>query len=413
VTNLSTGTRWRTPVVSVAATVAVLTALLVIQHLRHGWPFSLHMQAPAQTPITGAALPVDSAVEGRAMVEVEEQQMDAVGLRLETVRTERVTRPLRAVAVVVPDESRIAHAHTRVAGWVEELLIDTTGEVVRTGQPLARVFSQELLSSQTEYLAARRHAAAGISSVVVESGRARLQVLGMTEAEIAGIESSAEPMRLVTVVAPASGVVLHRGISVGTSVDPSTELITIADLSTVWVVAEIPEAEGSTVSPGTHVELDFPGSGRAPFAAAVEFVYPTLSERTRTLRVRMSVPNRSGELRPGQYGTATLETAERLVLSVPRDAVVDTGRSQHVFVADESGRFEPRLVHIGARLGDRVEIRSGVAEGEEVVAAGVFLIDSESRLRASGGGTGHLHGAGASDGESAAGAADRHAGNHH
>jgi Cu(I)/Ag(I) efflux system membrane fusion protein len=322
--------------------------------------------------------------------------MQQLGIRLEPVRKESVTQTVRAVATDVPDESRLSHVHTRVAGWVEQLDVNTTGEFVDAGQPLARIFSQELLSSQTEYLAALRHAASGITSAVVASGRTRLTVLGMADEEIAAIERTGEPMRLVTVMAPRSGIVVHRGISVGTAVDPSTELLTIADLSRVWILAEVPEADISAVRVGTIAQVEFPASGHAPFRARVEFVYPTLTERTRTLRVRLSAANATGALKPGLYGAATFETPGRRTLTVPRDAVVDTGVQQHVFVA-VGDQFEPRPVTVGARLADRVEILDGVAPGDRIVAAGVFLLDSESRLRATGGASGHSHSSSASD----------------
>jgi Cu(I)/Ag(I) efflux system membrane fusion protein len=262
---------------------------------------------------------------------------------------------------------------------------------VRAGQPLARIFSQELLSSQTEYLAARKAtAASGIASAVIQSGRTRLTVLGMTPVEIDAIEQRGEPMRLVTVFAPRSGVVVNRGVTVGTSVDPATTLLTIADLSRVWIIAEVPEASIPLVRAGTTAQLDFPASGRPPFTARVDFAYPTLTERTRTLRVRLSAANPGGGLRPGLYGTAAFEITGVPAITVPRDAVVDTGLQQHVFVAT-GDRFEPRPVTVGMQLPDRVEIRTGLAEGEQIVSAGVFLLDSESRLRATGGDGGHAH----------------------
>jgi hypothetical protein len=233
-------------------------------------------------------------------VDVYPATVQELDIRLEAVRRESLMQSLRAVATVVPDESRISHVHTRVAGWVEQLDVNTTGELVAAGQPLAHIFSQELLSSQTEYLAARRNSAAsGIASAVIAGGRTRLTVLGMTPSEIDGIEQTGEPKRLVTVVAPRKGVVVNRGITVGTSVDPSTTLLTIADLSRVWVIAEVPEAGIAAVRVGTTAELDFPASGRPPFAARVDFRYPTLTDRTRTLRVRFSASNTSGGLRPG------------------------------------------------------------------------------------------------------------------
>jgi membrane fusion protein, copper/silver efflux system len=384
----------RHPLAAVVAT-AVLTASLFTgvlwrQHGRQGWPFSSAGDAP---PAVGA-LPHSSpeSTHDRVPVDVGGSILDQLGVRLEEVRLESLTQTTRAVATIVPDESRISHVHTRVSGWVEELDVSTTGQMVTAGQPLLRIFSQELLSSQTEYLAARQHAASGIATAVVAGGRTRLGVLGMTPAEIDAIERSGEPMRLVTVVAPRSGVVVNRGVTVGTSVDPSTTLLTIADLSRVWVLAEVPEASIPAVRTGATARLDFPASGRAPFTARIDFVYPTLTERTRTLRIRLSVANAGGVLRPGLFGTAEIEVAGPQTITVPRDAIVDTGRQQHVFVA-VAGRFEPRPVTIGARLADRVEIRTGLDAGERVVAAGVFLLDSESRLRATGGVGGHQHGA--------------------
>jgi membrane fusion protein, copper/silver efflux system len=382
------------PVVSAAVTAAVIGGGLWIQHARGAWPFESPASPVAAMQGTVAAGTAGSdRSHGRVPVDVTADTVQALGIRLETVGRESLTQDVRAVVTVVPDESRISHVHTRVSGWVEQLDVNTTGEMVRAGQPLLHIFSQELLASQTEYLAARRTtSASGISSVVVAGGRTRLGVLGMSPAEIDAIEQTGEPTRLVTVYAPRSGVVVNRGVTVGTSVDPSTTLVTIADLSRVWVLAEVPEASITAVRPGSMARLDFPASGRPPFAARVDFIYPTLTERTRTLRVRLSAANAGGALKPGLYGTADFATTGQDVLTVPRDAVVDTGLQQHVFVAT-GNRFEPRPVTLGVQLADRVEIRSGLQGGERIAAAGVFLLDSESRLRATGGTAGHQHGA--------------------
>lgn len=410
-TALATLRRIGSPIASAAATALVFTAALWVQHARSGWPFAQPAAAPEVETMMGME-PASDADATHSRVPVEAAAARPLGVRLETVGRESLTQTIRAVATVVPDESRISHVHTRVAGWVDELDVNTTGEVVRAGQPLARIFSQELLSSQIEYLAARRNtAASGITSAVIASGRTRLTVLGMSPAEIDAIERSGEPRRLVTLVAPRSGVVVNRGITAGTAVDPSTTLLTIADLSRVWVLAEVPEASIPGVRVGTAAHLDFPASGRRPFTARVDFLYPTLTERTRTLRVRLSVANPRGVLRPGLYGSAVFESAGQDAITVPRDAVVDTGLQQHVFVAVED-RFEPRPVTVGLQLADRVEILEGLREGERVVAAGVFLLDSESRLRATGGAGGHNHGGTPAGGEKRAPppAADPHAG---
>ena len=378
---------------SAAVTAALLIGALQVQRVRGQWPFA---SPRAQEPVAGMRAHDTAATEpappDRVPIDVESSTLPELGIRVEDVRRQSLTQTIPAVATVVPDESRISHVHTRVAGWVEQLDVNTTGETVTAGQPLARIFSQELLSSQTEYLAARKAiAASGITSAVVASGRTRLGVLGMTATEIEAIEQTGEPRHLVTVVAPRGGVVVNRGVTVGTAVDPSTTLLTIADLSQVWVLAEIPEANIAAVRVGSTAQLDFAASGRQPFAARVDFLYPMLTERTRTLRVRLTVANPRGMLRPGLYGTAAFELAGPPTITVPRDAVVDTGRQQHVFVA-VGDRFEPRPVTLGMQLADRVEVRSGLNAGERIVAAGVFLLDSESRLRATGGAVGHGHG---------------------
>jgi Cu(I)/Ag(I) efflux system membrane fusion protein len=227
---------------------------------------------------------------------------------------------------------------------------------------------------------------------VPAAARTRLAVLGMSDRDIAALEARGSARRLVTIVAPRGGIVLRRGIAAGTAIDPSTELLAIADLARVWVLAELPESEAPGIGVGTRATLAFPGANRPPFPATVEFVYPTLAERTRAVRLRFSVANPDGALRPGLYGTATFAAAPREALVVPRDAVVDTGQFQHVFVRSAAGVLEPRRVRLGALLEDRIEVVDGLRAGEQVVAAGVFLIDSESRLRASGGGAAHAHG---------------------
>jgi len=380
---------------AVVVTATVFTVILWAQHSREAWPFAPRPQpaAPMDMP-TAVSTTASKSTHDRVPIDVTAATLQQLDIRLEVVTRESLTEEVRAVATVVPDESRISHVHTRVSGWVEQLDVNTTGEMVRAGQPLAHIFSQELFSSQTEYLAIRKTtSASGITSVVVAGGRTRLTVLGMTSADIDAIEETGEPKRLFTVAAPRSGVVVNRGVTVGTSVDPSTTLLTIADLSRVWILAEVPEANIPAVRVGTLAQLEFPASGRAPFSARIDFVYPTLTERTRTLRVRLSAPNPGGTLRPGLYGTVAFESAGPQVITVPRDAVVDTGLQQHVFVAT-GDRFEPRAVTLGVQLADRVEVRTGLKEGEQIVAAGVFLLDSESRLRATGGAGAHSsHGA--------------------
>lgn len=368
-----------------SAAIAVTLALVIAR------PFDDDTPRPQIAP-EPVARPEGDGTTPRAPVHVDAERAAALGVHVVSVARTPMSAELRAVVTIVPDEGLVSHVHTRVSGWIQALVVRTTGEPVRRGEPLATIFSQELLASQSELLAALRASPPGAPSPIVQGARLRLRVLGMTAPEIAALERRGEPWRNVTIVAPRSGVVLHRGITVGTSVDPSTELFTVVDLSQVWAIAEVPEASAAQVREGTPARLEVPGSGSPPVEARVDFIYPTLSERTRTARVRFVLDNTEGALRPGMFGTAVFATTTRDALTLPRDAIVDTGVRQHVFVVEEDGSFVPRVVQLGLRDEERVEIASGLAPGERVVAAGVFLVDSESRLRASGGGTGHAHG---------------------
>lgn len=350
--------------------------------------------------VTNAPVPAPS----RASVAISSGQASAIGLQLAAVSQSDVVEELSVPVTVVPDESRISHIHTRVAGWIEQLHVNT-GETVRAGQPIVDIFSQELFASQVEYLAAR--AMTGPPTAVAESGRARLKFFGMGEGEIRAIEKAGKPNRVVTLYAPRSGVLAHRGISAGTAVDPSTEIAVILDLARIWVLAEVPELAAGSVRKGMLAQLAFGSDGKNVVPAHVEFIDPMLTEATRTLKVRFSLSNTGGQLRPGMYGTATFKTPARRALMVARDAVVDTGATQYVYVVNADGVYEPRPVRVGARLKDTVEIVKGLQEGERIVMSGVFLLDSESRLRASGGqGTshgGHGKAGGAAGGAHAAG----------
>ena len=364
----------------------LVSAALGVQHRRNAWPFASHTSNGHSASLPPPA--GNHEAHARVPVNLPPAATGSASILMAPVKSELIATSLRAVATVVPDESRMVHLHTRASGWLEQVYVATTGASVRAGQSVAAIFSQELYASQVEYLSVRRLSASQPRSAVLEAARARLKVLGLSEAEIVQIERSGEPRRLVTLHAPSSGVVLRRAAAIGTAVDPSTEIVTIADLSTVWVIAEVAEADAIGLRVGAPAQLDFSAAGRAPFEARADFVYPTLSERTRSLRIRFAAANPDGALRPGLYGTAEFAALPRKTLTVPRDAVVDTGDRQHVFVETAPGRYEPRTVTLGQRLPDRIEIRSGLQAGDRVVAAGVFLVDSESRLRASGAGDG-------------------------
>ena len=344
-----------------------------------------HAPDVAAAPQEARSVPAGSR-PSRSQVDLSASQATSINLQVASVTRQDVSEQLRVVATVVPDESRISHIHTRVSGWVEKLYVGNTGEFVTAGQPIVDIFSQELFASQAEYLSVR--ALSGPPTAVVESGRARLRFFGMSESAIEAIEKSGKPRRLVTLTAPRSGILAHRGIFAGTAVDPSTEIATVLDLSRIWVWAEVPESAAAAVKKGMVAQLELGTGGNRSIPATVEFIDPILTETTRKLRVRFSLPNAKGELRPGTYGTAVFQSPPRLALTVPRDALVDTGDAQYVYVLNDESTYEPRAVRPGARLKDRIEIVEGLRAQDKVVVSGVFLLDSESRLRASGGGGG-------------------------
>ena len=374
------------------------------QFERKSWPFAGLSQSPSLAPPSNERQPARAEPLNppghslnRADLVLDEQAAQAADLRSSKVERHEIEVPLRAAAVIVPDESRVTHIHSRITGWIERLYINTTGQAVRAGEPIASVFSQEIYATQAELLSALHADRHAPPSAVADAARTRLRLLGVTDAELAEIERSGTARRLVTLVAPHGGVVIRRGVSAGTSIDPATEIATIADLSRVWAWAEIPESAISQVEVGSRADLEFPGPNLTVSGARLEVLYPTLTERTRTVRGRFVLDNPHGALRPGLYGTATFAGVRREALMIPRDAVVDSGRTQHVFVQHEKGHIEPRQVTLGARLAEQIEIVDGLAPGESVLVSGVFMLDSESRLRASGGaGTGHAAHGGAS-----------------
>ncbi len=341
--------------------------------------------APDQATPTHSAASKNGAPlaskSSRTSVQLTSPQTQAIDLHLATVTKENLLEELRVVATVVPDESRIAHIHTRVAGWIEKLHVTNTGERVTAGQTIAEIYSQELFASQIEYLAARE--LSGPASILIESGRHRLRFLGMSDAEILEIEKNGKPHRLVKLIAPRSGILAHRGIAVGTSVDPSTEIAIILDLSRVWVLAEVPEAAASLIQQGMTANLEL-GPAKTKHSAKIELIDPLLTETTRTLKVRFSLPNPKGNLRPGTYGSVHFLSPPRSALMVAREAVTDTGNTQYVYVQTAEHVYEPRIVRLGVRQKNQIEIVAGLSEGERIVISGVFLLDSESRLRASG-----------------------------
>jgi Cu(I)/Ag(I) efflux system membrane fusion protein len=350
-------------------------------------PSKLEQRQPA--PPASARLPSD--VPGLVPVELGLDRVQLIGMRTARAVAEELVPELRTVGFVSADEARIARVHTRFSGWIERLAVATSGQRVRRGQLLASIYNLELLPAQQEYLTARRRRAsgsdgesdaAGFAASLEEDARARLELLGMSRAEIDRIARRGKPNRTIAVSSPITGYVVGKNAVQGGYVQPGTELFEIADLSRVWVLADVYEHEIARISVGQKARVEIAAAPGARFEGKLAFLYPTVDPSTRTLRIRLELENRDQRLRPGMYGDVVIELGRASGVVVPSEALVDTGEFQYVFLARHGGRFEPRRVRAGARSGDRVQILEGVAPDDLVVTTANFLLDSESRLRA-------------------------------
>jgi len=312
------------------------------------------------------------------------------GITYGTVQMRPLSNEVRTVGTVLVNETRLAKVTPKFSGYVERLYVNFVGQAVRRGQPLAAVFSPDLLAAQQELLLASRlsksiagSAVPGVpgSSVdLVAAAKQRLRLWDVSEAQINAVLSSGRVMRTVALYAPASGIVLDKKVVQGQAIQAGEELYTIADLSDVWVDAQIREVDAGVVSVGTPSTLEFTSYPGRLFAGRLTYVYPVLTEQARTVRARIAVANPGGLLKPGMYATVRLSTTGQSALSVPRSAVVQTGERALVFVDMGGGRLLPRTIQLGRSGSDYIEVVSGVQAGQRVVTSAQFLIDSESNL---------------------------------
>jgi Cu(I)/Ag(I) efflux system membrane fusion protein len=347
--------------------------------------------APAGAPPPPA--PTPSSVPGLAAVDLPPERVQLIGMRTAKVERAPLGDALRAVGVVAANERGLAQVSVRFSGWVQKLEVPETGARVARGQVLATIYSPDVLAAEQEYLTARTwdakgagepHAAGGEAGLAA-AARRRLELMGIAAAEIDALAARGKTGDAVPIRSPVAGTVTARNVVAGAAVAPGTPLFEVADLSRVWLMADVFEQDAARLRIGQKATLELAAYPGERFAGRVQFIYPTVNTQARTLRVRLEFPNRAGpggmKLRPGMYGNVALELPSATGLVIPSEALVDTGQHQYVYVARGGGRFEPRLVRVGARTSERVQISEGLTEGETVVTTGNFLIDSESRLR--------------------------------
>jgi Cu(I)/Ag(I) efflux system membrane fusion protein len=364
---------------------------------------SIVQDHPGKCPICGMDLvpmtpasaspgdPGTAAVEGLAPITIDPSRQQLIGLRTAPVTEGKVGGTWRTSGRVAMDETRVRRVTLKVPAFVERVYVDFTGKQVRQGEPLFSVYSPELLAAQEEYLLAVRTRqslgqAGGMAAdgeALVAAARRKLQLWDVPAATLERLAATGEASRTLTLVSPISGVITRKDVVEGARLELGATPYEIVDLSRVWVLADVYESELRHVKVGMPATLQLKAFPHRVFAGKVSFLDPVLDPATRTVKVRLEFPNPDGDLRPEMFGEVVLRSTAREGLKIPSDAVVPTGTTQVVFVALGDGRFQPREVRLGESDGKSVEVTSGLKAGEQVVTGANFLIDSESRMRAS------------------------------
>ena len=325
----------------------------------------------------------DEANDPPGTVRISPVKVQRAGVRTEEVSRRHLTRTIRAVGTIEPDESRLAVITAKFGGFVEELFIPVTGATVRAGAPLVRVWieSAEILQKQSDLLTALR----GATGRPDDADRAarNLRLFDIPDAVISRLRDTREPVRSIILTAPADGTVLQKPAVVGMRFASGETLFKTADLSRVWVMTQVSERDLALIRIGQTARVTVKAYTEELREGQVAFVYPELSTTTRTATVRIELPNADRRLKTGLYADVEIEArAEGAVVTIPESAVIDSGNRRIAFVSKGEGVFEPRHVVLGRRGNGFVEVRNGVAEGERIVVTGNFLIDAESNLRA-------------------------------
>ena len=349
--------------------------------------------AASGAPGAGLPAPAAGAADSRAEVTLDLRRQQLIGVRTATVKREAFDKTIRTVGIVKYDETRLADVNLKIEGWIRDLFVESPGQAVRRGQALFTLYSPELLATQQEYLLALETReqmqpsqvsdAREYADRLVQAARQRLALWDLSPQQIRALETTRQPHTAMTFRSPVSGVVIEKPALQGMHIMPGQSLYKIADVSVVWVEADVYEAEIALIKPGQRaaVTLDaYPGERL--FGRTV-FIYPYVAENTRSVKVRFAFDNSRGRLKPGMFANVELHAPMGVGLVVPADAVLDSGTRQLVFVAEGDGYFQPRDVKVGQRLGETVQILQGLKEGERVAAGAAFFLDSESQLRAS------------------------------
>ncbi len=351
-------------------------------------------------PTTEPAASVDgpTAPQGEtplAPIQLSPQRMQSIGVKVGTVESRVISDEIRSYGNVQPNERRFAYVQTRFAGWIRQIYADATGDFIEKGQPLFTIYSPDLVVSEREYLLAKKSAAAlqqsavsGVadgSTSLITASKSRLQQFDIPESDIAKLDDTGEPITDLTVMSPVAGYITEKNALPNMYVQPDAKLYTIADLSEIWVFAQIFQNDAGRIKPGDSAEVTVDAYPGQIFRGQVDYLLPQLDMATRTLSVRLVLPNPGLKLRPGMYVNVSLKLPLGQRLIVPDSAVFHSGTKNLIFTYTGDGNIAPREVELGPHVGDQFVISKGVKAGEQIVTSANFLIDSEAQLAAAAG----------------------------
>jgi len=349
----------------------------------------VHTDGPGRCPYCGMALvPVSmpkahSAPSDTVPITLSLDRVQAIGVRTALVEKQDDREGLRLTAAVeVPEQGR-AEVHVRAPGYVEAIHVKDVGVQVKAGQPLVSVYSPEVLQAEQELIAMKDWPAQDKLAPPTAAARKKLELLGVGKATIDRVVASGKAERDLAVSSPISGWVTRKDVVLGSYAMPDKVLFEIADLKGVYLIASAYPHQLAVIRAGDEATFTTPSLPGHAFSTKVDLVYPSMELATRTARVRFRVDNPDLNLRPGQFGVVEIAGRHAAALTIPLDAVIDTGRWVYVFVVHDGGNFEARNVELGEQIGNRFVVRAGLDEGERVVSGATFLVDAESRLQAS------------------------------
>ena len=346
----------------------------------------------ARCPSCGMRLepltPAPATPPGLATVDLGPERTQLAGITTAPTARAVLETELRAPAAIALREQAVTLVTARVTGFVEEVRVRETGRRVERGDVIGLLYSPELVQAQSSFLGnvkwggSQRPDPAAQGAPLAAGLRKKIELLGLAPQDVDAILKADAPLQLVPIRAPVSGFVSRRSVVPGSAVQPGSPIVEIADLSRVWAIAAVPESDAAHLRAGLPARLSLAAWPDEALETTLQEIYPAVSPQARTVQVRVELPNPGLKLRPGMSGELAIKLRRPEALAIPDAAVVDDGERRYVFVARPGGRFEPRLVALGARWGGRVEVRSGLSEGDRVVTSAAFLVDSESRLRA-------------------------------